>query len=82
MIYFTVSFVLIKLLVTSGEELANPQWAFGKFIKQDSVNPIIKPLNTTFNDPITLKPVQWEHDHTFNPAAVVRDGKVNFNLCE
>ncbi len=25
---------------------------------------------------MTGKPVAWEHDHTFNPAAVVRDGKV------
>ena len=29
-----------------------------------------------FHDPILGKPVHWEALHTFNPAAVVRDGKV------
>ncbi len=29
-----------------------------------------------FSDPILKKPVQWEALHTFNPAAIVRHGKV------
>ena len=31
---------------------------------------------STFQDPIEKKPVQWEALHTFNPAAIVRHGKV------
>ncbi len=39
--------------------------------------PIIAPdRSTTFSDPITHAPVHWETLHTFNPAAIVRDGKI------
>jgi predicted GH43/DUF377 family glycosyl hydrolase len=39
--------------------------------------PIIEPNPTAvFTDPILGKPVHWEALHTFNPAAIVRDGKV------
>jgi predicted GH43/DUF377 family glycosyl hydrolase/lysophospholipase L1-like esterase len=31
---------------------------------------------STFDDPIDHKPVAWEALHTFNPAAIVRHGKV------
>ncbi len=31
---------------------------------------------STFVDPISKKPVQWEALHTFNPAAIVRHGKI------
>ncbi|MBV8629906.1 MAG: pesticidal protein Cry15Aa [Silvibacterium sp.] len=31
---------------------------------------------STFADPVTKTPVHWEALHTFNPAAVVRNGKV------
>ncbi len=39
--------------------------------------PVIRPQPTAlFRDPITGKDVHWEALHTFNPAAIVRDGKV------
>lgn len=39
--------------------------------------PVITPNPaSTFLAPITHQPVHWEALHTFNPAAVVRDGKV------
>src|ERR1700733_9736818 len=39
--------------------------------------PIIEPnAKAVFTDPILGKPVHWEALHTFNPAAIVRDGKV------
>ncbi len=39
--------------------------------------PVLSPLPaSTFTDPITHQPVHWEALHTFNPAAIVRDGKV------
>lgn len=39
--------------------------------------PVITPdKHSTFTDPITHAPVHWEALHTFNPAAIVRNGKV------
>jgi beta-1,2-mannosidase len=32
--------------------------------------------NSTFTDPILNAPVHWEALHTFNPAAIVRQGKI------
>lgn len=47
------------------------------FTRPPDAQPIIKPVPTaTFTDPILHKPVQWEALHTFNPAAIVRAGKV------
>lgn len=42
-----------------------------------STEPVIRPDRVaSFDDPITGKPVHWEALHTFNPAAIVRDGRV------
>ena len=39
--------------------------------------PVITPSKlSTFTDPITHAPVHWEALHTFNPAAVVRQGRI------
>lgn len=39
--------------------------------------PVIRPdPQATFVDPVSGKGVHWEALHTFNPAAIVRDGKV------
>lgn len=52
-------------------------WAIGPFTRPVQSNPVITPRpQSTFIDPIDHKPVQWEALHTFNPAAVVRNGKV------
>jgi beta-1,2-mannosidase len=52
-------------------------WVIGPFARPASGNPVISPNTaSTFKDPILKKPVQWEALHTFNPGAVVRDGKV------
>jgi predicted GH43/DUF377 family glycosyl hydrolase len=52
-------------------------WELGPFARPASGNPVITPRpESSFLDPILKKPVQWEALHTFNPAAVVRDGKI------
>jgi predicted GH43/DUF377 family glycosyl hydrolase len=52
-------------------------WLLGPFARPESAQPIITARpESTFADPILGKPVHWEALHTFNPAAVVRDGKV------
>ncbi|HZI41074.1 MAG TPA: hypothetical protein VFD67_05205, partial [Gemmatimonadaceae bacterium] len=54
-----------------------PTWTIGPFTKPGGMNPIIAPsgasaIRSPFNDSL----VRWEEYATFNPAAVVRDGKV------
>ena len=52
-------------------------WVIGPFTRPSQGNPVVTPDQaSTFQDPILKRPVQWEALHTFNPAAVVRHGKV------
>lgn len=50
---------------------------FGPFEKPKQVNPVIAPSRaSTFLSPMNDSTVRWEEYATFNPAAVVKDGKV------
>ena len=52
-------------------------WIFGPFEKPTTVNPVIVPSRTSmFRSPMGDTTVRWEEYATFNPAAVVRGGKV------
>lgn len=52
-------------------------WKLGPFEKEDGANPCLTPLsNTTFDCPVRGELVHWEEKDVFNPAAVVKDGKV------
>lgn len=52
-------------------------WTIGPFVRPATGNPVIKPNPaSSFDDPIRNAPVHWEALHTFNPAAIVRNGKV------
>jgi len=54
-----------------------PDWAFGGFVRPESVNPIISPADSTkFLDPMSGKRIAWEGNYTFNPAAAIKDGKI------
>jgi len=51
-------------------------WQIGPFTRPVNA-PVIRPrLESTFTDPISGKLVHWEALHTFNPAAIVKDGKI------
>ncbi|MBA3938705.1 MAG: glycosidase, partial [Planctomycetes bacterium] len=53
-----------------------PPWGLGPFVRQDHVNPILTPrADTVFRCPLRGE-VAWEAKDVFNPAAVVKDGKV------
>jgi predicted GH43/DUF377 family glycosyl hydrolase len=40
-------------------------------------NPVVKPnRESSFMDPVLKTPVHWEAMNTFNPAAIVKDGRV------
>lgn len=51
-------------------------WTLLPFVKMDEVNPILKPGTGSFIDPISKKEVKWEEKDVFNPAIVMRNGKV------
>jgi len=51
-------------------------WALLPFVKVDSVNPVLAPGSNTFTDPIWKKNVAWEEKDVFNPAVVVKNGKI------
>ena len=52
-------------------------WQIGPFDRPAGANPAIVPdKGSEFRNPMDGKPVRWEALHTFNPAAVVRNGKV------
>ncbi|HEU5099125.1 MAG TPA: glycoside hydrolase family 130 protein [Roseiflexaceae bacterium] len=52
-------------------------WTLGPFTREDAFNPCLTPsAAATFECPVRKAPVAWEAKDVFNPAAVVRDGKV------
>ncbi|MBI4542325.1 MAG: pesticidal protein Cry15Aa [Gemmatimonadetes bacterium] len=52
-------------------------WMFGPFEKPKQANPVIAPSAASrFRSPMNDSLVAWEEQATFNPAAVVRNGKV------
>lgn len=60
----------------SDSSVTDNSWALLPFIKVDSVNPILNAGNNKFHCPVLKRSVNWEEKDVFNPAAVVREGKV------
>lgn len=70
-----VFLLAVVLAVTAGAQPSS--WRIGPFTRPAKVNPVISPnRDSTFLCPMRKAPVHWEALHTFNPAAIVRDGKV------
>lgn len=66
--------VLAPTLLAAGPDTG---WELGPFVRSPDAAPIIAPLkDALFQGPLPETPVHWESLHTFNPGAVVRDGKV------
>lgn len=76
--FSTVIFSLVAVLnAQTRKPLTAPPWTIGPFSRPASGNPVISPrAESEFRDPILKLPVHWEALHTFNPTAVVREGKV------
>jgi beta-1,2-mannosidase len=56
---------------------APANWGLGHFVRPDGVNPAIVPrADSVFFCPMRKMQIHWESLHAFNPAAVVRNGKV------
>lgn len=51
-------------------------WVIGPWTRASDA-PVIAPNpKSSFDDPVSGRQVHWEALHTFNPAAIVRDGKI------
>ena len=69
-----ISILLLFILSCTNHERSS--WESGRFTKP-AENPILKADSTfIFNCPVQKKLVQWQKADVFNPAAIVKDGKV------
>jgi len=77
---FALAAFLISACVVAvafGLESEKSGWMLGPFQKMDDVNPILRPIaETVFQCPVAKKTVHWEALYAYNPAAIVKDGKV------
>ena len=77
-----LAFVLLLFsITTNGQNKSDdnklPDWAMGGFVRPAGINPVIKPNTATkFFCPMHKGLVGLEESDTFNPAAVVKDGKI------
>ena len=68
---------LFAAVLVSAAVLQAQTWQIGPFTRPANGNPVIAPRpESTFPDPVLKTAVRWEALHTFNPAAIVREGKV------
>jgi predicted GH43/DUF377 family glycosyl hydrolase len=68
---------LVEFRPSLAAETELPKWALGPFVRPETGNPVIKPdASVLFDCPMQKRPVRWEALHTFNPAAVARDGRI------
>ena len=59
----------------AGPAGAAPDWQMGPFVRLPQ--PVLSPTpDSKFQCPVLGKEVQWEEQNVYNPAAVVRDGRV------
>jgi len=72
-----LSVICVGLILLSCKNASSQTeaWQIGPWTRL-SQNPVIRPTNAEFTDPLTNHEVSWEKLHTFNPAAIVRNGKV------
>jgi predicted GH43/DUF377 family glycosyl hydrolase len=68
---------LVTTLFAGPARAQTGSWMFGPFVKPAGINPVISPTaGSSFLSPMTDSIVRWEELATFNPAAVVKDGRV------
>lgn len=54
-----------------------PNWQIGPLVRPQGVNPVLSPRkDSLFECPMRSTALHWESLHTFNPAAIVRNGKI------
>jgi beta-1,2-mannosidase len=71
-----LSATLLSIALLAAAKPTSAGWQLGPFTRPTDA-PVITPNKTSlFNDPVAKTPIHWEALHTFNPAAIVRDGKI------
>src|SRR6185312_793715 len=74
-----VTLLVLPLLLSDGfgNQPTPSSWTLGPFQRARAAAPVIVPNpSSIFFEPIRRRPVHWEALHSFNPAAVVRNGKI------
>lgn len=77
--FFLFIFLFTNFTTVCGQFIVNnmPDWALGGFVRPEGKNPIIEPnAASKFFCPMNKTVVKWEESDAFNPAAVVKDGKI------
>jgi beta-1,2-mannosidase len=72
----TVAVAFVLLLAGSAQPAQKRDWMLGPFVRPVPAPIIVPNPKPVFTDPITNQPVRWEALHSFNPGAIVRQGKV------
>lgn len=67
--------LFFSLAIVSASERATT-WVLGPFVRPPDAQPIIAPKKDSIFQRPGAAPVHWEILHTFNPAAIVRAGKI------
>ncbi|MDN3690557.1 glycoside hydrolase family 130 protein [Cyclobacterium jeungdonense] len=85
--WFIISFFFALTAACGQKEVVNQEasstwpahksWEMGPFVKQNAANPVLLPGDLEFVCPILEQSVKWEEKDVFNPAALVREGKIN-----
>ncbi len=79
-IIFLIGFLLFAshVICTAQKKIEVPSWALGPFVRPAQGNPVFVPNKSAkFLDPMSGKMIAWEESDTFNPGAVLKDGKIN-----
>lgn len=64
------------LLLSSSVGMGQQNWTIGPFTRPVSAPVITPDPKSTFFEPLSQKTVHWESNNTFNPAAVIRNGRI------
>jgi predicted GH43/DUF377 family glycosyl hydrolase len=80
----SLAFIFFNIIVLTsssyGQSTMNNRdkqsWMLYPFKKNESLFPILKNDTTSFFCPVTKKQVKWQETFVFNPAAIVKNGKV------
>src|SRR5438105_6450307 len=73
--FISICAALVLLTASSAPGQSNENWEIAPWTRL-SQEPVIRPTDAIFTDPLTGHQVSWEKLNTFNPAAVVRNGRV------
>ena len=71
-----LSAAVLSVALLAAAKPAPDNWLLGPFTRPTDAPVITPDMTTLFNDPIAKTPIRWQALHTFNPAAIVRDGKI------